>query len=261
MREITLLGDERAVSDVLGFVLVFSLVLTTVALVYVTGFDSLQTARDAEERQNVERAFDILDDNLNEIVTGDSPIRGTEIKVGTSRMYNGDSISVTVNVTDDSGNTETTQIDTEPFIYETTSGQQVIYVNGAVLRSNVGGSSFVNEPDVRVTHDTIFMPLVETRIPVDEVSGVSGSTYVIRGESENSTLLAYNNLDSTNDDPPYTVEFRIDTPRTGVWERYCDFHPDISVVTVQDGDFVSCEFDSSVQSVIIQHEEISLRIN
>jgi len=56
--------DRRAVSDVVGYVLVFSLVSLTVGVVSVAGVGALQDARDVEQANNAERAFDVLGDNV-----------------------------------------------------------------------------------------------------------------------------------------------------------------------------------------------------
>lgn len=261
MREHSIFSDERAVSDIIGFVLVFGLIITTVSIVYVVGFSGLDNARDVEERRNVERAFDILADNVDDVIEGKAPARGTEIKVGDARLYGGNTVFFTVNVTNATGVTTGAQIEAVPLIYETPAGQQVIYVNGAVMRSQVGGSSFIIEPEIDAEHDTFLMPLIETRIPGDAASGVSGETYLVRTRSASQSVLAYNNLDPVHDDPRYTVDFRIDTPRTGVWERYCDRHPDLGVMTVVDGDFVRCSATGDFSAVFLQYERISVRIS
>jgi hypothetical protein len=252
MHKPVFLNDERAVSDVIGFILVFGLIITTVSLVYVVGFSSLDNARAVEERKNAERAFDILADNINDVVEGNAPTRGTEIKVGDAKLYGGGSVFFTVNVTDSSV-TNSKQIEAVPLIYETPSGQQVIYINGAVLRSQVGGSSFIIEPGIDSEHDAFIMPLIETRIPSDSASGVSGGTYLVRTHSASQSAVAYNKNS-------YTVDFRIDTPRTAVWERYCDRHPELSIMAVNDGDFVRCGTAGNFDAVFLQHERVETRI-
>ena len=57
---------DRAVSDVLGYVLIFSLITSSVGVVYVAGYGSLDSLRNAERFNNAERAFDVLDSNLEE---------------------------------------------------------------------------------------------------------------------------------------------------------------------------------------------------
>lgn len=45
---------ERGVSDVVGFVLVFALIITSVGVIYTDGLTSLQDARDAQRLSNAD---------------------------------------------------------------------------------------------------------------------------------------------------------------------------------------------------------------
>jgi len=64
MGERSLRDDGHGLSDVLGYVLVFSLVVTSVLVVTVGGLSAVENARDAERAQNAERAFDVVATNF-----------------------------------------------------------------------------------------------------------------------------------------------------------------------------------------------------
>lgn len=247
-------------SDVIGFVLIFSLITTTIGLVYVTGFDGIQNAREVEERRNVERAFDILADNINDVVEGKAPARGTEIKVGDSKLSLGDQVKFTVNVTNNSGDVTGTEISASPIVYETPSGQQVLYMNGALIRGNVGGSSFISEPDFRVEHDSFIAPLIETRPAAGSSTGVSGGISLIRSRGTSESVIAYNDL-TPQDDPPYSVTITVESPRTNLWSRYCDQNPDMSVDSVSGGTSVTCSLDNTVSTVYIQYKRVLVQFS
>lgn len=73
--------DNRAVSEVVGFVLTFSLVTMAIAIVFTAGFGGLQDTQQAEQVNNVERAFDVLDTNVQEVQRQEAPSRATEMRL------------------------------------------------------------------------------------------------------------------------------------------------------------------------------------
>ena len=88
--------DRRGVSETVGFVLVFSLVLLTVGTVLTVGYAGLQDARDAERVNNAERAFDVLANNIEDITARGAPSRGTEIRLAEASI--GPGAPVTMNI-------------------------------------------------------------------------------------------------------------------------------------------------------------------
>lgn len=199
---------SRAVESVVGFVLVFSLVASSVGVVYVFGFDGLQETRDAEQLSNVESAFDVLEDNVEDIQQEDAPHRATEFKLYRATLSTGDPVEFTVTVQnwndpgpDGDGDPSTaeplqTNIDAVPVVYTPEGGsvdRSIRYVNGAILRSDRGETT-VLDPTPLVLRErggerTAVFPLVETR---DEgTTAVSGSTTVlVRADSVISESLA-----------------------------------------------------------------------
>ena len=89
--------DERGVSDVVGFVLVFALVTATVGVVYTTGIQGLTGSRDVERVNNAERAFDVFANNVDDVIRRGAPSRATEVKLADADLHYG--APVTVNLT------------------------------------------------------------------------------------------------------------------------------------------------------------------
>ena len=77
---------DRSQSDVLGFVFVFAIVVSTIGLVFATGFTGLQDARDFERVNNAERAFEVLRDNVGDMIYRGAPSRVTEIKLASASL-------------------------------------------------------------------------------------------------------------------------------------------------------------------------------
>ncbi|MCU4971787.1 hypothetical protein OB955_03420 [Halobacteria archaeon AArc-m2/3/4] len=59
--------DDRAVSEVIAFVLVFAIIIGSVGILYMTGFQSMTDFQEGEQMRNAERAMSALGENLNDI--------------------------------------------------------------------------------------------------------------------------------------------------------------------------------------------------
>lgn len=241
MRTCNTNSDRRGVSEVISFVLVFSLIAATVALVYVSGIGGLESARSSERITNAERAFDVLADNIADIHRKGAPSRATEIKVSNARMEYGESTSVRVQLENVNG-TETTNVSSvslQPIVYSSDSGTDLVYANGAVFRQDRGGTTMDRAPPFLFTDDdgerTAIVPTIETRNDGVASTG-SQRTILVRtllsirevtlAEDNPETLTGTKLINSADPDSDSNKEFnvtvRIDTveERQGVWLDY-----------------------------------------
>lgn len=134
-------GDaDRGVSEALSFVLVFALVVGSIAIVYTVGLGGLQDARDHERINNAERAFEVLGENLDDIVLEGAPSRSTQIRMSDATLSVGEGAYLEINgeAADPADNyTSTNQLHSISF----QSGDSAVeYVGGAVIRTDGGGN-------------------------------------------------------------------------------------------------------------------------
>lgn len=213
----TLKTDTRGASEVLGFVLVFSLVTATVGYVYVGGISGLSDRRDAERVNNAERAFDVLASNVEDLGLRGAPSRATEIKLADARLGAGDPVAVNVTAEHSSGDSRLDvpqkNYTLDPIVYDGGTGAQFVYANGAVIRQQPGGSVLVRSPPLIVRAGRIVLPIVLTDV---ESGDVAGSTTVrIRTTHRETTLLH-----AAHDTGTYDLTVRLETSRTGPWKRF-----------------------------------------
>jgi hypothetical protein len=230
--------DDRSVSEVISFTLIFSLIAATVVLVYVSGIGGLEASRSAERITNAERAFDVLDDNINDIHSEGSPSRATEIKVSDAQMQFGELTTVTVRVENLNENiaatTNISRVTSEPIVYSAGSGPELVYSNGGVFRQDRSGTVLNSEPSLLFTDDggerTAIVPTIQTR---QDGVGSTGSqqTILVRtllsarevtvAEDDPETLTSNVDPDG-NGDPEYNVTLRITTAeeRRDIWLDY-----------------------------------------
>jgi len=211
---------DRGVSEVIGFVLIFSLITLSVGTVYVVGFGGLQDARDAEQLTNVERAFDVLADNIDDIATHDAPNRATEFRLYEADITVGEPTRFTVDVDNGTGTTSYS-VNSYPIVYEAqTSPTTIRYVNGAVIRQDRNGERFIDEPSfvfrADAVGDTAIIPIIQTRSQGEQTVGGTG-TVLVRTNSVLAESLGTHNDDGTT----YDVEITVETTerRAGLWEE------------------------------------------
>jgi hypothetical protein len=255
------MNRRRAVSDVVGFILVFSLITTTVGVVYVVGFQGLTDARDAERVNNAERAFDVMAHNVEDIHRDGAPGRSTEVKLADAQLSFGEETTVEWcwdadddgSLTDDCGTPSSTNTETlRPVVFEA-DGAEVVYENGAVIRAQGDGAVVRREPGMlfRDAGSTRTVVLPTVAMTQDGTRSVGGDTTVLvrtqlqAGQGGRSLLAP---TPTTAD----SFRFTIDTApnRAEAWERYLDdeipdsWNADACTVTDPADGVVECEFEA-----------------
>ncbi len=210
MRSVT--DDARGVSEVIGFVLVFSLVVGTISLVYVGGMSGLDDARNAERVNNAERAFDVLANNFQQMGEGDAPNRATEIKLADAQLTTSQNRQVSINASEMSSAASANPVTIR---YDAPGDTTLVYENGAVIRVDDGNAIMRREPDFLFTNDRMVVRYIELR-GSDQGVGGSASTVLVRAEIIQSEVLENRGSTSNN----VTIKMRTHPNRADVWEEY-----------------------------------------
>lgn len=259
--------DRRGASEVIGFVLIVSLVLLTTSVVFVSGFSGLEDTRDAERVENAERAFDVLDDNMGDITYRNAPARATEIKLADAELALVANTQITIEATNGAGTQSVTR-ETRPVVFTAGDGDsKVVYEAGAVFRQEPEGAVMNSEPGLVFDPQLTTLTVLEASSP--STSSVGGSsTVLVRASADNSatddserTELLY-----TKSGSPVDVTITITTApeRADAWARYVESElsensvaapPDPCTVS---GGTVTCEFDTSQVRVAVSVIDISI---
>ena len=198
----------RGLSDLIGFVLVFGLVVAAVAVVAVGGFQVLEDARDSQQVTNAEQALDVLDGNVEDLAVRGAPRRSTEVLLSDATLAFGD--PVTFNVT--AGGTNYYAANVTPLVYRAESGSALVYVNGALLRQQGGGAAVVNEPRVSAGDRTL-VPLVVTSARSGGTSATNARRVLVRTVVNGRDVRTFDGAG---------VSLNVTTPRAAAWERYLE---------------------------------------
>jgi hypothetical protein len=202
--------DTRAVSEVVGYILVFSLVLGTITLVYAAGLSGLNDTRDAERITNAERAFDVLANNFQQMGRGEAPNRATEIKLAEAQL----STSTKREVSISADGVDPAVANSSTIRYNPGTDTSIVYENGAVIRVDDGNAVMLSEPDFLFDGGNVVVRYIEPRGSGQSIGGTS-TTVLVRAERTSSDVLV-NRESSTG------IEIKMQThpERAQVWQDY-----------------------------------------
>lgn len=211
-------ADQRGVSETLGYILVFSIIITTITTASVFGFSGLEDRQAAEQVTNVERAFDVMTDNFADIGRYEDPSRATEIRLADGTLSVSDPITVSVGRWDTASDSFVTDqmvnVTAQPLVFQSDSGS-VIYEGGVVFRAD-GAASIARSPlPFVVSGETALVPVIATQ--GSSTTGVGGEqTVLVVGEHRpNTRTLDNRTVDAGGDQ----LRVRIESPRATGWEQ------------------------------------------
>lgn len=234
--------NERAASNLIGFLLIFSLVASVIAIVSVTGVDALNDVKRGEQVNNAERAFDVLADNMNDVHREGAPSRATEISLQDAQIQTTGNATINVSARgDDPDEANFTVVqESNTIVWEAKEGRPttVAYEFGAVIRDQRNGGLMVKQPPIQWDQDRMIVPVIDTDAINSTVS--SGRTVRVRG-IRGSPGIAF-----TGDVEYDAIWVNVTSIRAEEWGDYIESQTDTSC-TLRDGpeelDRVTCEID------------------
>lgn len=201
------LDRERAVSELVGFAVVFGVVVLSISLVYTFGVGALTEVQSGEAVDNAGRAFDILADNMADIHRNRAPGRSTELEFESGELTTTGRVTMTVNTT----TTPSKSFAATPMSY--TRGEEGLhYATGAVIRTNRDSAAMVNDPPFRFSDERVVISFVETK-PVGNTTSIGGGTVRVEGRwgGTNVEVIETNGVN-------FTVS--VTSPHHETWRRY-----------------------------------------
>jgi hypothetical protein len=243
-------SDSRGVSDVVGYVLIFSLITATVGVVTVVGFGTLEDRQAAERINNVERAFDVFSNNMENVYRDGAPSRATEMRLAGGTLRHGDSVTITIEA--DSGENVTAV--SSPLVYEDGSSR-IVYSAGAILRTDGEASVMLRDPPFRTNLSTASFPLIEMfRTSGAQTVSMEGTVRVTSTARQINTTVP----PSFSDPSAGGYNITIETPRGDAWERYFDSQPGTDVLD-RDSDRVTAKINQ--ETVVAPRFPIRVRFS
>lgn len=139
-------NHEEAVSEAIGFIIIFGIVLTGIALITLYGYPILLQQQSNADVRNMEQTMVVLQNDVKSLCYKNVPYKETSLQVG------GGSLAV-VNATGTTQkftitmNGNTVEFQPGMLVYDADSQDATIALeNGAVIRAQTGGSSMLADP-------------------------------------------------------------------------------------------------------------------
>lgn len=230
--------DDRAVSEVLAFVLIFGMILTSVTVLSMTGFQAMDDYRQTEQVRNADRAMIALADNFNDVLRYngiDQRYGELSLREGTVTTGSG---GTTINVSVDGepiGNksafptVENETIELGTFTYEYDS-KTIAYEGGGVVRASESGSVVLKEPLLTCRNETAIISLIRIDADNQSIQSGDGLGFTMRVDERNSEMYSVeNNVTVTVTDTSYDRAWKSVEEE---WSSCTPTQVQITVVTV-----------------------------
>ena len=182
---------SRGVSEVVGYLLVFSIVVTIVSVIYASGMPMVERTKENSVLQSMETVFITLQSNIKKVALAQSPVRTMKlnlIKGSISANKNAGNITITV----DGNNTPPIQFGN---IEYTLGARKMIYENGAVIESTPGGSIIVSDPPIFFTNSGgkahVFISVINVSGDFSAGGGIAEMS-MRQDNPDNDTRVIYN---------------------------------------------------------------------
>ncbi|SIR12997.1 hypothetical protein SAMN05421858_1533 [Haladaptatus litoreus] len=216
------LFDDRAATELLGFVFIFSMIVASVGLLYVSGVGSLEDARDMEQSKNAERAFTALATTFDDLQRNRAPARAGEVRLGGGTIAVNETTQLRIGVEQTSPTAvEINRTLGQGALVYTVNDRVVRYESGAVFSGGEAGSWVVRRPAFDCTPDRAIVSAVAIN-ETGDISSVSkqGSVLVV-GRTMDTELLFPLGGARQDDTAATTVRIRAESsPNSEAWNRY-----------------------------------------
>jgi len=205
---------DRAVSDVVGYVLIFSLIVATVGVVTTVGFGTLDDRQTAEQINNAERAFDVFANNMENVYRDGSPSRATEMRLSGGTLQYGEPVNITIQDADNPDVNHTVRI--TPLVYSE-GDTEIVYEGGAIIRDDGDGMVMRRAPPFRIDADQTLLPFVRTTRAVGDTSVSRDGTIRVESVRTNINTTTRQQLSEADN-----LTLVVDSPRQEAWNRYLE---------------------------------------
>lgn len=245
---------DRGVTDLVAFVLSFSIIMISIGLLYAGGFGALNDLQDEEQTENAEQVFLAVSDSFSELQEGQAPKRAgaLDLDVGaTISVVNRSSINVTVN-----GAGFAEEFRTRSLEY-TLEGTTVAYENGAVFRADGGKSVMIGEPpELYCSNETSVAVVSVVTLTAPKDPSLAAGTATITGIQRSTTLEFPDNRTGAAVSSVENVSVNVTSSHEGAWNGHFDDASN-DWVNPDNDDTFTCE---GVDRAFVRHTVIEVRI-
>jgi hypothetical protein len=240
-------NDDRGQSELVGYALIFSVVVLMIALVGTAGFVGLDNAQDFQRTTNAEQGFTAFANNVDDILRRGAPSRTTEIRLADASLSLEQTTELTIMV--DNGTTANTTVQIHSLVYDSGSGTRISYSSGAVIRQDERRSVMVRQPNVVLKNETVILPVIHT-VAADNgtVGGTTGAE--VETQSAGSEVVANDSVEN--------VTIKTTSPHPDAWYRYLETETAANC-NVPVNETVRCDVEPDQVYIAVERVDVRLQ--
>jgi len=201
-----LIFSQNAVSEVIGYMLLLGIIVTSVGLVSVLAIPIIEDAKEDAYLKNMEQGFTVLDSKVSLVALGKSPAQLVQMNCpkGDITVYDQNTSHITVTYTD-FGNSYEIYNESLGTIQYQLGENKIAYEGGGVFRKYPGEGDpvTITPPEFHYNGETLTLPIIK----VEGNQSVGGTGVInIYLKSNNTPNVLYPNPDlDSNYTNPLTV--------------------------------------------------------
>jgi hypothetical protein len=202
---------DAAVSETLGYILLFAIVTLSIAVIYAIGYPALQTNMESNIFESAEQSFIVLQSNIDKVAFDQVPVKVLKIKLQRSSVSVSNESSMTINY---DGNPPLF-VPTGEIVFEK-SDKTLTYEMGGVFKAYPPDSNvMVSKPPIYVTAD-------------DDVTVTTIGLISLKGRGYASgkgitTISLHHDSSTMNMSPSITnVTVQINSKHASKWTEYLE---------------------------------------
>jgi len=179
-----LIDADNAVSDIVGFMLILSIMIISLAMITLYAHPILDKSKDDIYFSNMEQSFSLLHSDTSDIASGRSTIKTRDLNIANAHMsFDPDSTNISISFPTGA-----------PILYSAgrieydIKDRKVCLENGALLSSYGTGSIVINEPFIYTDGETTVINLVQLDGPAFSIGG-EGIVRIIQQKNFTESLV------------------------------------------------------------------------
>jgi hypothetical protein len=209
-------SNDLAVSESLGYILIFGVVMACIAVLFITGNQIIADNQKSVSFQSMTQNFNVIQSDLMTTASGSSPVMTTKMNINNGVLsLLPDTMSGSKIVTEFNGATD--EVPMGKLIYQATNDQAIALEDGAIIMQygfdGATGSIMSQQPKIYYSPKMGAL-MISTIDLTGEYSGISSSFVSLQLKSGDQPTLKIETSSSATGEP---VVLSIRTDYTGAW--------------------------------------------
>ena len=226
-----MINSDDAVSEVVGYILIFGMVVTMVGLIFIVGIPSIEDAQERAYFESIKRGITVLDSKASMVALGESPAQTIRIdSKGGIFGVNGTASNIKILMDEE----EIVNGSLGTLTYEL-SDTVIAYEGGGVwMKYPKGDPVMISPPEFHYNGETLTLPIIRL-LGNEYTSGTGTVQFKVAKDNSNILFPLRENINFTN---PVAgtkdIQIIITSDYYKAWAKYVDERTEVHGVTTND---------------------------